>query len=130
MTAVSVRNVLVLLGIVVTVFGLAYFATEFIDVISDWGRVAAFVLLAVVFIALGMHFAQVGDATELLDRSGWRWLRVTNALYVLGAVCAAGSVIAFFAVDGVDRLVKVLVTIGLGIGLILVAARVRAAPRA
>ena len=123
MSGVHTRNVLVLMGIIVTVFGLVYFATEFIDVISDWGRVASFVLLAVVFVSLGMHFGQAGDPTELVDRGGWRWLRVTNALYILGAVCAGGGVIAFFAVEGVDRLVKVLVTIGLGLGLILVAAR-------
>lgn len=120
---VQVRNVLVLMGIIVTILGLIYFAAEFIDVISEWGRVAAFALLAVIFVSLGLHFAQTGDATNLVDRGGWRWLRVTNALYVLAAACAGGTVIAFFAVDDVDRLVKVVVTIGLGLGLILVAAR-------
>lgn len=121
MSSVNFRNVLVLLGIIVTVFGLVFFAVEFLDVISEWGRVGSFVLLGVVFIALGMHFEQVGDATEVVERGGWRWLRVTNALYILGAVCAGGSVIAFFAVDSIDRLVKVLVTLALGLGLILVA---------
>lgn len=123
MSAVNVRNVLVLMGIIVTVMGLVYFATEFIDVISDWGRVMAFVLLATVFVSLGIHFSTTGDATEVVERTGWRWLRVTNALYILGAVCAGGSVVAFFVVDDLDRLVKVLVTIGLGLGLILAAAR-------
>lgn len=126
MTAnVNLRNVLVLLGIIVTVLGMIYFAGEFIDVISDWGRVGAFLLLAVIFVSLGMHFAQQGDATEVFAKGGWRWLRVTNALYILAAVAAGAAVIAFFVVDGVDRLVKVIVTIALGIGLIVAAARWR-----
>lgn len=121
--AVNFRNVLVLLGIVVTTMGLVYFGTEFLDIISDWGRFGSLVLLGIIFVSLGVHFEQSGDATELVERHGWRWLRVTNALYILGAVSAFASVIAFFAVDDVDRVVKVLVTIFAGLGLILFAAK-------
>ncbi len=121
--AVNFRNVLVLLGIVVTTAGIIYFATEFLDVVSEWGRVVSLVLLGVVFISLGAHYGETGDATEAVSKSGWRWLRVTNALYILGAVTTFGSVIAFFAVDELDRVWKVLITIALGVGLIIAAAR-------
>lgn len=121
--AVNFRNVLVLLGIVITTVGLGYFAFEFSDVISDWGRVLDLVLLAVIFVALGVHLEKHGDASEAIERTGWRWLKGTNALYVLGAVSAFGAVVAFLAVDDLHRLVKVLVTLVLGLGLILVAAR-------
>lgn len=120
---VDFRNVLVLLGIVVSTAAIIYFATEFFDVLSDWGRVASLALLAVVFLALGMHFEREGDATEVVSRSGWRWLRVTNALYILGAIATFGTVLAFFAVDQLDRVWKVLITLGLGLGLIVFAAR-------
>ncbi len=120
--AVNLRNVLTLLGIVITTGGMIYFATEFVDVISDWGRVLSLTLLGVMFVALGVHFEQTG-ASDVTTRSGWRWLKVNNALYILGAVSAFAGVIAFFSIDALDRLYKVAVTVVLGLGLILVAAR-------
>lgn len=125
--AVNLRNVLVLLGIVVTTASLLYFSFEFADLVSEWGRVASLVLLGVIFVALGVHFEQAGES-EALSRSGWRWLKVTNALYVLGAVAAFASVVAFFAIQDLDRVWKVLVTLVIGLGLILAAAR-RFAPQ-
>lgn len=126
MSAVNTRNVLVLLGIVMSIIGLAYFAIEFFADLSDWGRVLSFLLLGVMYVALGVHFGQSGDPTEVVERSGWRWLRVTNALYILGAICSGGSVIAFFAVDEIPRVVKLAIALGLGLALILYAARRRA----
>lgn len=121
--AVNLRNVLTLLGIVVTTLGVVFFATEFVDVISDWGRVASLVLLGVMFVALGVHFEQTAEGAAIASHTGWRWLKVNNALYVLGAIAAFAAVIAFFAVQDLGRLWKVGVTIALGLGLILVAAR-------
>lgn len=120
---VNVRNVLVLLGIIVTTAGLIYFATEFVDLVSDWGRFLSLGLLTVVFVSLGLHFDQAPGASELLGHSGWRWLKVTNALYVLGAIAALSTTIAFFAIDDLDRIWKVLGAIFGGLALILFAAR-------
>lgn len=120
---VNLRNVLVLLGIIVTTVGLVYFAVEFVDVISDWGRVLSLVLLGVVFVSLGAHFDAGPDPTEIVGRRGWRWLKVTNALYVLGAVSSFSAVVSFLSIDSLDRIWKVLVTIVVGLALILAAAR-------
>lgn len=121
--AVNLRNVLTLVGIVVTTAGLVFFATEFVDVISDWGRVASLALLTVLFVSLGVHFEQTAEGAAVASHSGWRWLKVNNALYLLGAFAAFATVIAFFAIQELDRLWKVVVTIALGLGLILAAAR-------
>ena len=120
---VNLRNVLTLVGILVTTLGVVYFSTEFIDVISDWGRVLSLVLLCVMFVALGVHFDQTREGAELVGHSGWRWLKVNNALYLLGAIAAFAAVVAFFLIGDLSRLWKVGVTIALGLGLILVAAR-------
>lgn len=127
--SVNLRNVLVLLGIIVTTAAMLYFATEFVDLISEWGRFASLVLLTVLFVALGAHFDASPDPTELVSRRGWRWLKVTNALYVLGAIGALASVIAFFAVDDLDRVWKVLAAIAVGLGLIVFAAQRGRAPQ-
>lgn len=120
----NLRNVFALLGIVITTAGLAYFAFEFADVISPWGRVVCLVLLGVIYVALGAHFDQQRRAeAHVSRRSGWRWLRPQNALYVLGAVASFGGVIAFFDVPGLDRTWKVFVTLGLGLALILFSAK-------
>jgi hypothetical protein len=121
MTSMNLRNVLTLLGIILTTAGVIYFATEFFGVISMWGRVLDLALFAVVFIALGVHFDEQGE-DELFGTRGWRWLRVTNALYILGAISTFAAVIAFFATD-LDRIWKVLGTIAVGVLLILGAAR-------
>lgn len=123
MTALNFRNVLVLLGIIVTSAGLIYFSVEFVDLISEWGRVLSLLLFGVLFVALGAHFDAQPEASELVASRGWRWLRVDNALYLLGAVTSLGSVIAFFSVDALDRVWKVLIVILLGLGLILFASR-------
>ena len=121
--AVNLRNVLTLVGIVVTTLGVVFFATEFVDVVSDWGRVLSLALLCVLFVALGVHFEQTAEGAVLTAHSGWRWLKVNNALYLLGAIAAFAAVVAFFAVDDIGRLWKVGGTIALGLGLILAAAR-------
>lgn len=115
----NMRNLLILVGILVTSIGLIYFATEFIDRISDWGRLASMVLLAILFVALGAHFETAPDAHD----AAWPWLRVTTALYVLGLVASVVAVFVFLTIDEVDRMLKVLLTILFGLGLILLAAR-------
>ena len=118
----SLRNVLLLLGVVVTTVGLIYFATAFADVISDWGRVISLALLTVIYVSLGVHFAGTMESDPIVARPGWQWLRVATALYVLGLVSGFSSVIAFLVIDDVSRVVKVLVVLGLGLALIVTAA--------
>lgn len=120
--AVHVRNVLVLLGIIISAAGVIYFATEFGGELSEWGRVLDLALLGVVFIALGVDQTARGEASEVVDRSGWRWLKVTNALFILGAVAGLGMVIVFFTVD-LRPVYKVLIALAVGLALILGAAR-------
>ena len=120
---VNLRNVLVLLGIIITTAGLVYFATEFVDLVSEWGRFASLALLTVIFVSLGVHFDGQPEQTELVGRHGWRWLKVTNALYMLGAIGALSTVIAFFVIDDLDRIWKVLGAILGGLALILFAAQ-------
>lgn len=120
---VHMRNVLVLLGIILTAGGVVYFGVEFRDELSDLGRVLALVLLAVIFVALGAHYASRPDASEIVDQSGWRWLKVHNALYIVGAVSAFAALISFFALPDLDEIWKVAIAIALGLALILFAAR-------
>lgn len=118
----NLRNVLLLLGVVLTAVGLIYFATEFADVISDWGRVLSLALLTVVYVSLGVHFAATIEDDLLVERPGWRWLRVATALYILGLISGFSTVIAFLVVDDLSRVVKVLVVLGMGLALIVTAA--------
>lgn len=117
------RNVLILLGIIITTVGLVYFATEFSDIISDWGRVLDLGLLTVIYVSLGVHFSEAEDSTAVIARRGWRWMRVTTALYLLGLVAGFSGVIAFLSVDALSRVIKLLVIVVLGLALIVVAAR-------
>lgn len=119
----NIRNTVVLMGVIVTTIGVVYFATEFADIISEWGRVLDFALLTVVYVSLGLHFAHLETGTELVHARGWKWLRTTTAFYILGLIGAGATVIAFLNVDAVDRALKLLIVVALGMGLILVAAQ-------
>lgn len=116
------RNSLILMGIIITVIAIIYFATQFADVITEWGRVLDFLLLTVAYTALGLHFASLETSPELLHVRGWRWLRTTTAFFILGLVGGGATVIAFLNVDAVDRALKLLVVVSLGLALILFAA--------
>ena len=113
------RNVLILLGIIITTVGLVYFATEFSDIISDWGRVLDLALLTVIYVSLGVHFSETEDSTTVIARKGWRWMRVTTALFLLGLVAGFSGVIAFLSVDALSRVVKLLTVVVLGLALIV-----------
>lgn len=120
--AFHLRNVILFLGVIITTVGLIYFATAFSDLISDWGRVASLVLLTVIYVSLGLHFAQNVDDDALIDRPGWKWVRVATALYILGLVAAFSAVISFLVIDELSRITKVIVTILFGLFLIVYAA--------
>ena len=116
------RNTIVLLGVIVTTIGVIYFAFEFADIISEWGRVLDFLLLTIAYTSLGLHFAAMETGTEHVHARGWRWLRTTTAFYILGLVGGGATIIAFLNVDAVNRALKLLVVVGLGLALILLAA--------
>lgn len=117
------RNTLVLLGIVITTIGVVYFAFAFSDIISEWGRVLDFVLLSVAYTAMGLHFAHMETTQELFHARGWRWLRTTTAFFLLGIIGGAAAVIAFLNVESVNRALKLLIIVALGLALILFAAQ-------
>ncbi|PSG96783.1 hypothetical protein BRD56_08345 [Thermoplasmatales archaeon SW_10_69_26] len=122
-TVFHMRNVLVTIGILTAGIGIVYFAAEFIDQISPWSRMASLALLAVMCTALGRHFEAEEADSELVDREGWRWLRVPTALYVLGLVAALGAIIVFLGLEDLSRLVKAAIAIALGLGIVVVGAR-------
>lgn len=129
-TVFHLRNVLVLIGILVAGIGIVFFATEFIDRISEWGRLASLVLLAVMCTALARHFEHEEAGSQLVARRGWRWLRVTTALYLLGLTAALAAVIVFMGIEAIDRLIRVAIAIVLGLAIVVFGARRAEAPPA
>ncbi len=121
-TVFNLRNVLLLIGVIVASIGTIYFATEISDRVSDWGRVVSLLLLSVVYGSLGHHFEVTGQWGLLVDKKGWRWLRITSVLYLLGILAAATSIFVFLGIDAIDRLVRAAIVIVAGLALILLAA--------
>lgn len=124
----NLRNVLILLGIIISGIGIVYFATTFIDRLSDWGRVLSLLLLTVIFVALGRHFEEGPDAGLLVERRGWRWLRIPTALYLLGLLATLTGILVFLGIEDLDPVFKALGAVAIGLGLILWAARRFAPP--
>jgi MFS family permease len=118
-----VRNVVLLAGVLVATVGTIYFATELPARLSEAGRVAGLILLGLVYGGLGFHFQEREGEDVLVEKQGWRWLRVANVFYALGLLSAFTAVIVFLSIDGLDRLVKAGVVLAVGLALILAAAR-------
>lgn len=121
-TVFNLRNVLLLIGVLVASIGTIYFATEISQRVSAWGRVVSLLLLSVVYGGLGHHFETTGQWGLLVDKKGWRWLRVTSVLYLLGILAAGAGIIVFLGIDTIDRLLKAAIVIVVGLALILFAA--------
>ncbi|MHB8605660.1 MAG: hypothetical protein ACYDCK_10440 [Thermoplasmatota archaeon] len=120
-------NILVLLGILITGAGVVYFASEFISRLSDWGKLLSLLFISILFVALGVHFEGAGELHQsLVDRRGFRWIRIPTAMFLIGGFTGFVAAIFFLGMDEVDRRVKILVTIALGLVLIFVAARLQA----
>lgn len=118
-TVFNLRNVLLLMGVILASIGTIYFATEIRTRISDWGRVISLLLLSVVYGGLGHHFELAGQSGIVLDKKGWRWLRVTSVLYLLGLLAVGTSVIVFLNIETIDRLLKAAIVTLFGLGMIL-----------
>lgn len=116
------RNVLLLVGVIVASIGTIYFAAELHDRLSEAGRVASLILLGLVYGGLGHHFQDDKDGF-LVEKKGWRWLRVSTVLYGLGILAAGTAIFVFLGIDALDRLVKAAIVIALGLALILLAAK-------
>jgi len=122
----NVHGILTFSGFMISVLTIFYFATEYIPPLSPWSRIAALVLLAVAFAAFAFYVQSTSVGGPFFDVDHMRWLRPSNMFYLLAVVAIViADGLFIFDIEDLARPLKVLVSLGIGVGLVFFAARMR-----
>lgn len=116
------QGALTFLGFVITIIAVIYFAGSYIPDVGEWTQLAALILLGAFFAFLGIYLrgTEVGQpffGARLL------WLRPTYVLYLLAIISGIIAEIRFLTIDEVARPWKILISLAIGVGLIVLVAR-------
>jgi hypothetical protein len=127
----TLQGSLTFLGFAISIMAVFYFAATYVfrPDISEWTRLAALILLGLCFAFLGVYLRETTLGQPFFTGRALAWLRPTVVLYLLALFAGIAAEGVFLGMDGVDRAIKILVSLLVGIGLIVaVARRNKAAP--
>ncbi len=117
------QGALTFLGFAISVLAVFYFAIEFIPRVSEWTQLASLILLGLSFAYLGVYIRQTVVGGPFFDGPRLQWLRSEGVLYLLALITGIVAEIRFLAIDGVPKPAKILVSLIIGIGIIVLVAR-------
>ncbi|MFA5944636.1 MAG: hypothetical protein WC876_09245 [Candidatus Thermoplasmatota archaeon] len=118
----TLQGALTFLGFAVSVIAVFYFAIEYIPRVSEWTQVAALILLGFCFAFLGVYLRGTSVGQPFFSGPRLQWLRPPVVLYLLAIFSGIVAEVRFLGIDGVPKPVKILASLVLGIGLIVVVA--------
>jgi hypothetical protein len=114
---------LTFLGFAISILAVFYFAIEYIPQVSQWSQLASLIFLALAFAYLGFYLKSTVIGQPFFDGPRLRWLRPPVVLYLLALITGIVAEIRFLGIDDVPRPLKILISLVIGIGLIVVVAR-------
>lgn len=125
----TLHGALTFLGFAISIMAVFYFATVYVfrSDVSDWTRLAALVLLGLCFAFLGTYLRDTTLGQPFFAGPRLTWLRPPVVLYLLALFAGVAAEGVFLGMGEVDRAVKVLASLLVGVGLIVFVAR-RARP--
>jgi hypothetical protein len=119
----TLEGSLTFLGFAISILAVFYFAIEYIPQVSQWSQLAALILLALAFAFLGVYLARTALGEPFFAAPRLHWLRPPTVLYLLALITGIVAEIRLLNLDDVSRPIKILVSLVLGVGLIVVASR-------
>lgn len=119
----TLQGALTFLGFALSVIAVFYFAVEYIPRVSPWTQVAALILLGLAFALLGVYLRATSVGQPFFSGPRLQWLRPPVVLYLLAIFSGIVAEIRFLSIDGVPKPVKILISLAIGIGLIVVVAQ-------
>lgn len=125
----TLQGALTFLGFAISILAIGYFAGTYIPDISPWSQLASLALLSLAFAYLGVFLKETTIGQPFFEGPRLRWLRPPVVMYLLALIGAIWAEIVFFNIDDLPRPLKILISLVIGIGLIVVVAR-RRGPRA
>lgn len=118
----TLQGALTFLGFAMSVIAVFYFAIVYIPKVSPWTQVAALVLLGLCFAFLGVALRQTAVGGPFFGER-MPWLRPVYVMYLLAIFAGIVAEIRFLNIGDVPQPVKILVSLGIGIGIIFWVAR-------
>jgi H+/Cl- antiporter ClcA len=102
-----------------------YFAFEYVfrPDSTEWTRLAALALLGLCFAFLGVYLRDTTLGQPFFAGPRLAWLRPPVVMYLLALFAGIASEAVFLGMDDVDRAVKILASLLVGVGLIILVAR-------
>ena len=119
----TLQGALTFLGFALSVIAVFYFAIEYIPRVSEWTQVASLILLGLSFAYLGVYLRGTSVGQPFFSGPRLQWLRPPVVLYLLAIFSGIVAEIRFLSIDGVPKPLKILVSLGIGVGLIVLVAR-------
>lgn len=124
----TLQGALTFLGFAISVIAVLYFGFEYIPRVSPWSQLAALVLLGFCFAYLGVYLRGTTVGQPFFEGPRLRWLRGPVVLWLLSLFAGIMAEVRFLTIEDVARPVKILVSLLVGIGLVVFAARSRGKP--
>ena len=121
----TLQGALTFLGFAISILAVFYFAIEYIPRVSEWSQLASLVFLALSFAYLGVYLKSTVIGQPFFEGPRLRWLRPPVVLYLLALITSIIAEIRFLGIDDVPIPMKILISLVIGIGLIVVVARRR-----
>jgi hypothetical protein len=121
----TLQGALTFLGFAISIMAVFYFAFEYVfrPDISEWTRLAALALLGLCFAFLGVYLRDTTLGQPFFAGPRLAWLRPPVVMYLLALFAGIAAEAVFLNMDDVDRAVKILVSLLVGVGLIVLVAR-------
>jgi hypothetical protein len=121
----TLQGALTFLGFAISIMAVFYFASTYVfrPDVSEWTRLAALVLLGLCFAFLGLYLRDTTLGQPFFAGPGLAWLRPPVVMYLLALFAGIAAEAVFLGMANVDRAVKILVSLLVGVGLIVLVAR-------
>lgn len=118
----TLQGAMTFLGFTISLLTIFYFSIEYLPRVSDWTRLLALVLMGLCLAFLGVYVRETSVGQPFFDGPKLRWLRPAAVLYIAALVCGIAADIVFLGMDAVERPIKILASLLVGIGLIVAVA--------
>lgn len=116
----TLQGSLTFLGMAISVIAVFYFAMEYLPRVSEWTRLGALVLLGLGFAFLGVYLRATVIGQPFFTGPRLSWLRPPVVMYLLALVAGITAEIVFLGIDDVATPLKILISLVIGIGMIVV----------
>ena len=119
----TLQGALTFLGFAISIMAVFYFGVTYLPQVAQATRLAAMILLGLAFAFLGVYLRDTTLGQPFFLGPRLAWLRPPVVMYLSALFCGIVAEVVFLGMDGIPTPVKILASLVVGVGLIVVVAR-------